>query len=69
MLDAGNVKHDAIHVSIVKGEHKTPELKAINPAGSIPFITVDDVPYYESAAILRYLAVRCPELNKFYPTG
>jgi glutathione S-transferase len=69
MLDAGDVKHEAIHVSIVKGEHKTDEIKKINPKGTIPFITVDDVPYYESAAILRYLAVRCPEINKFYPKG
>ena len=41
----------------------------INPVGSIPFITVDGEPLYESAAILRYLAVKFPSLNQFYPEG
>ena len=41
----------------------------MNPSGSLPFITVDGESLFESAAILRYLAVEYPSLNQFYPAG
>ena len=53
----------------MKREHKSPEILAINPAGTIPFITVDGEPLFESAAILRYIAVKFPSCNSFYPGG
>ena len=56
LLKAGNVEYEAKHLDMMKGEHKAPEILAINPVGTVPFITVDDRPMFESAAILRYLA-------------
>ena len=63
LLVAGDVPHEEAVLDILKGENRTPEMLAINPAGSLPFITVDGEPLYESAAILRYLAVKFPSLN------
>ena len=40
---------------------------ALNPAGKIPFITLDGKTYNESASILRFLARKYPSLQKYYP--
>ena len=69
LLDAGDVPYENHVADILKGENRTPEMLALNPVGSLPFITVDGEPLYESAAILRYLAVKFPSLNQFYPEG
>ena len=66
LLDAGDVKHEAIHIQLMKGEGPAIKEK-MNPGGGIPFILADGEPVNESAAILRYLARACPELNRFYP--
>jgi glutathione S-transferase len=50
----------------MKGEGPAIKEK-MNPGGGIPFILSDGEPVNESAAILRYLARACPELNQFYP--
>ena len=50
-----------------KGENRTPEQLDINPAGSLPYITVDEKPVYESASILRFLAQQYPSLAEYYP--
>ena len=33
LLVAGGIEHEEIVLDIFKGEHKTPEMLAINPAG------------------------------------
>ena len=33
LLVAGGVKHDEQILDLMKGEHKTPEMLALNPAG------------------------------------
>ena len=66
LLEAGGVKHEAVHIKLFNGEG--PEIKAkLNPGGGIPFILWDGEPVNESASILRFLARACPELNQFYP--
>ena len=67
LLLAGKVPHEAINVDFFKGENRTPEMLKINPSGLIPFITVNDQSFFESAAILRYLAQKFPSLNSYYP--
>ena len=52
---------------MMKGEHKSPEILALNPVGQLPLITVGGRPMFESAAILRYLAQAHDSLKKFYP--
>ena len=66
LLLAGGVEHEESHLDIMKGEHKTPEYMKIHPNGQIPCITVDGEAMTESAAILRYLAQKFPDCNKFY---
>ena len=66
LLVEGGVAHEDKHLDLLKGENKTPEILALNPAGTVPFITVDGQPMVESSAILRYLAQTQPSLNQFY---
>ena len=68
LLEAGKVEHESIHLDFMKGEHKTPEILAINPAGQVPFVTVDGKLMVESASILRYFTNKHDSLNKFYRT-
>jgi glutathione S-transferase len=50
-------------VDLEKGEHKTPEYLALNPAGVVPTLMVDGVALCESAAIVMYLSDLHPEAN------
>ena len=52
----------------MKGENKTPEYAAVNPAQQVPAITDGDYSLFESHAILRYLATTRPSLNAYYPS-
>ena len=44
LVEAG-IEHEDHLLDIFKGEHKTPEMLALNPAGQVPFITIDGKPY------------------------
>ena len=63
LLVAGGVEHEDKFLDMFNLEHRSPEILAINPAGKLPFITVDGEPLFESAAILRYIAVKFPSCN------
>jgi len=52
---------EAIYLSPLKGEQRTPEYLAINAEGKVPTLTIDGRPLTEVAAILLYLARRFPE--------
>ena len=69
LLVAGDVPFESHLLNVLKGEHKAPDILKINPAGTIPFILVDGEPLYESAAILRYIAVKFPSCAAYYPEG
>lgn len=67
MTDAG-IEYKDVHLNPSKGDTRKPEILAINPAGTIPFITVNGKFLNESVAIMRLIARRHPELaDKFYP--
>lgn len=67
--DSG-IEFKSVSLNISKGEHKSPEVLALNPAGTIPFITIDGTLFTETVAIMRFLARKCPEkADKFYPCG
>jgi glutathione S-transferase len=51
----GKVEFTPKVIDIMKGEQKTPEYKAINPAQQVPAITDGDFGLFESHVILRYL--------------
>jgi len=53
-------------IDISRGEQKTPEYRRISPDGKIPALVVNSEPaisYFESGAILLYLAGVFPELH------
>jgi glutathione S-transferase len=47
-------------LSFHRKEHRTPEFRAINPAGKVPTLLVDGRPLTEVAGCLFYLAKRFP---------
>lgn len=55
LVDSG-IEHEDHELDMFKGEAKKPEILAINPAGTVPFITYDGVLMVESVAIMRFLA-------------
>lgn len=52
-----------VETNIMKGEHKTPEMLAINPFGGIPFLKDGDFCLAEQNTMYRYIAAKyAPEL-------
>jgi glutathione S-transferase len=47
-----------VKIDLMAGEHRSPEYLAINPNGIVPFLVDGDFRLGESAAILKYLAIR-----------
>ena len=59
VLEEGGIPYDLRIVDEFKGEHRTPEYLAINPAGYIPaLVTPEGEVLHEAAAIMIYLAER-----------
>jgi len=51
-----------VQVEIIKGEHKTPEMRALNPAGTWPLLELDDgTRLTETVAICRYFELIQPD--------
>ena len=61
VLEEIGVPFEARRVTILKGEHQTPEYLAINPHGRVPALTDGGFVITESPAILSYLGHRFPE--------
>lgn len=58
MLEEVGQAYTLEHVELMQGEHKRPELKALNPMGKIPTLLDGDTVVTEAAAIGLYLADR-----------
>ena len=66
LVDSG-IEHEDHELNMLAGEAKKPEVVAINPAGTLPFITYDGTCMVETVAIMRFLACKHPEAaGKFY---
>jgi glutathione S-transferase len=50
-------------VRFVRGEHKSPEYRRLNPLGKVPALAIDGVILTETVAILTYLNDRFPEAH------
>lgn len=58
MLEEVGVDYELRYVDLMAGEHKTPQMLALNPMGKLPILVDGDVVVTESAAIGLYLADR-----------
>jgi len=58
---------EAVHVDLLKGEHKQPAYLAKNVFGQVPVIEDGDVVLADSNAILVYLGERYDEAGRFWP--
>lgn len=59
VLEEGGIEYELRKVDIQKGEHRSAEFLAINPAGLVPvLITPEGEALYEVAALMLYLADR-----------
>ena len=68
-LDDSGIAYTEHHLDMFAGEGKKPEILAINPKGTVPFITYGEEKtlMIESVAIMRFLATVEPEkAGKFY---
>ena len=67
VLEEGGIDYEFRKIDILKGEHRTPDFLAINPAGLIPvLVTPEGDALYEVAALMVYLADR-HQLSKLAP--
>ena len=64
------VPHQLRRVDIAAGEHKQPAYLALNPAGVVPTLVLDDgQPLCEAAAIILHLADTYPAAHLAPPVG
>ena len=69
MLEEVGEPYDIQHVSLSKGETRTPDYLAINPMGKVPALRHGDVVLTETAAICTYLADEFPHAKLNIPIG
>jgi len=67
VLQELGVEFEAITIDVLKGEHRSPEFLALNPAGKLPVLVDDDLILTESVAIVLYLAEKYPD-EQLIPT-
>jgi len=60
-LEQAGVPFETRLVRFLKGEHKSPEFRRLNPLGKVPALEIDGTVLTENVAILTYLAERFPD--------
>lgn len=55
-LEAAGAEHELVRIDLRKGEQKTPDYLAINPAGVTPALKTDQGVITQNPAIIRYVA-------------
>lgn len=60
-LEEAGVPFDVELVRFMRGEHKAPEFKRLNPKGKVPALAIDGTVLTENVAILWYLTERHPD--------
>lgn len=56
-------------IRFMRGEHKSPEFKKINPKGKVPALQIDGVNLSENVAIIYYLCERFPQASLMPKAG
>ncbi|CAI5949458.1 unnamed protein product [Closterium sp. NIES-64] len=62
-----SIQHETRVLNLIKGEHRAPSYKEVNPFGLIPAITDDGFTLYESHAIMKYVAATRTCNEDWYP--
>jgi len=62
-----NINYEDRYVDMLKGEHKSEECLKINPEGLFPFLVINDKALFDSASLLRLIAIAIPGLNYLKP--
>jgi len=60
-LEEAGVDFETQLIRFMKGQHKSPDYKKINPKGKIPALVIEGVSLTENVAIITYLNQRFPE--------
>lgn len=68
LLEEAGAEYDLKDIDFFKGEHHSPEYRAINPFGKIPTLEVNGEMIYETTAITDYLDTVVAS-NKFSPSN
>ncbi|KAF8872314.1 thioredoxin-like protein [Infundibulicybe gibba] len=58
VLNEKKVPFEFVSIDMGSGEHKSPEYRAHNPFGQVPYIDDDGFILYESRAICRYISIK-----------
>lgn len=59
-LEEAGAEFETVVIRFMRGEHKSPEYRQVNPKGKVPALIIDDAVLTENVAILSYLAKRYP---------
>lgn len=60
-LEEAGLDFETVVISFMRGEHKSPEFKKLNPKGKVPALVIDGEALSENVAIVTYLNERFPE--------
>ena len=60
-LEEIGLDFETVLIRFMRGEHKSPEFKKINPKGKVPTLLIDDQALTENVAILSYLNSAFPD--------
>ncbi|CAG9314896.1 unnamed protein product [Blepharisma stoltei] len=62
-----NIPHEIIETQLFRGDTRTKEFQAISPPMTVPAIVHQEMPLYESHAILTYLSTAFNVADHWYP--
>jgi glutathione S-transferase len=60
-LEEAGQDFESILIRFMRGEHKSPEFKKLNPKGKVPTLVIDGDVLTENVAIITYLNERFPD--------
>jgi len=69
LLEEAGADFETQVIRFMRGEHKAPPFKAINPKGKVPALTIDGQTLSENIAIITYLAARFPAASLLPEAG